>query len=425
MTLLEIQDARAKCLEENDRIFADAGSAERNINEKEEEAINANLRKLRELDLKEVTLRYREEPGVEVKAPSKRSKTEESFSLIQMVNNVVNNRQQPDHVKDLFNIAKKDMRHAGVDCTGSIVIPDFRTIIEAGEAGKGQEIVAEDKRAILPPLEDRLVLVQAGATYLKGLVGNVAIPSYTGTSVDWKNETGQSHEGAGDFEEVLFSPKRLTAYIDVSKLFLNQDGVGAERLLLDNIAGAVTRKLESTILGVAEGVATRPQGMFYFIAQGKAGVGTGAVEATWANIVAMETAVDTANALQENLAYITNSAGRGLLKSSPKGAASDDIMLMEGNTMNGYPVFVTNSCAPVVGYDDTGTPLVFGNWADLMIAQWGGYDITVDPYSKAHDGYIRIVINAYFDAKGLRGATADNDYAVSFNRTAIEPQAGE
>lgn len=422
MTLLEIQDARAKCLEENDRIFAEAGSAERNMNEKEEDAVNANLRKLRELDLKELTLKYRDEPGVEVKAPQKRSEKQESFSLIKMINNVVNHRQQDDHVKDLFNIAKKEMRHAGVDCTGSIVIPSQRAIIEAGEEGMGQEIVAEDKRAILPPLENRLVLVQAGATYLKGLVGNVAIPSYSGTSVDWKNETGQSHDGAGNFSEVLFSPKRLTAYIDVSKLFLAQDGVGAERLLLDNIAGAVTRKLESTILGVAEGLSTRPQGIFYFIAEGKAGVGTGAVEATWSNVVAMETAVDTANALQQNLGYMTNSAGRGLLKSSPKGSASDDIMLMEGNTMNGYPVYVTNSCAATVGYDDTGSPLIFGNWADLLIAQWGGYDITVDPYTEARNGYIRIVINAYFDAKGLRGATTDNDYAVSFNRKAIEAQ---
>ena len=48
---------------------------------------------------------------------------------------------------------------------------------------------------------------------------------------------------------------------------------------------------------------------------------------------------------------------------------------------------------------------------ELVIGQWGGYDITVDPYTKAADGQVRLVINAYFDAK-LRG---DKIAKVIFN----------
>ena len=43
-----------------------------------------------------------------------------------------------------------------------------------------------------------------------------------------------------------------------------------------------------------------------------------------------------------------------------------------------------------------------GNFSDYVIAQWGGIDLTVDPYTKAADGKVRLVINAYFDAKPRR-----------------------
>ena len=46
--------------------------------------------------------------------------------------------------------------------------------------------------------------------------------------------------------------------------------------------------------------------------------------------------------------------------------------------------------------------IIFGNWADFVIGQWGALDITVDPYTKAADGEVRLVINAFFDAKPRR-----------------------
>jgi HK97 family phage major capsid protein len=144
-------------------------------------------------------------------------------------------------------------------------------------------------------------------------------------------------------------------------------------------------------------------------------------------MVGLETAVDVSNALDGNLAYITNGTGRGILKSIDKGVANDTgEMLMTDGMLNGYPVLVTNSAATTAGDDDTGELLVFGNWADLCIAQWGGYDITVDPYTAAATNQVKIVINAYFDAKGLRGTattgsgTAADDYAKSFASLAIK-----
>ncbi|GAG62157.1 unnamed protein product, partial [marine sediment metagenome] len=88
----------------------------------------------------------------------------------------------------------------------------------AGVATHGQEIVSEDKLSILAPLRANLVLVKAGANFISGLVGNVSIPTYSGSTATWKSEVVTADDGAGTFDEVDLAPKRLTTYIDVSKL---------------------------------------------------------------------------------------------------------------------------------------------------------------------------------------------------------------
>ena len=179
---------------------------------------------------------------------------EKRFSLIEAINNKLEGRNHNELALSIFTQGKDEMRKSGLTNTGDIVLPtEYRADIVAGTATQGAEIVSEDKLAIMPPLESKLVLAEAGATFLKGLVGNVSVPAYSGTTVKWKGETTSADDGAGTFSEVNLTPKRLTAYLDVSKLFLAQDSVGAERMLLDNIASAVARKLESTILGVAAG----------------------------------------------------------------------------------------------------------------------------------------------------------------------------
>jgi hypothetical protein len=96
--------------------------------------------------------------------------------------------------------------------------------------------------------------------------------------------------------------------------------------------------------------------------------------------------------------------------------------------VNSYPLLVTNSCSGIASTDNTGDLLVFGNWKDLCICEWGGADITVDPYTLAVNGLVRITINYYVDAKGLRGAantsthaaTDPDQYAISFASIAIK-----
>ena len=427
MTILELRDARATTLAENDKIFEVAETENRAITETENGTVEKNLQRLRELDLKIANEERKTENKSKFVSGPYILHPVEPFSLLKAIRAKVEQREMPGLARDIFKLGQMEARYAGISTGSDLVIPqEVRANILAGTATQGQEIVAEDKKAIIPPLTETLVFSKMGCTFMNGLVGNVSIPAYAGTTTAWKTEVEAAADGGGAFTEVVLDPKRMTAYLYVSKTFLAQDGVGAERLLLSNIGNSCARLLEATVLGVAAGSTTQPAGMAYHMMVTSAHVLVGAAP-TYAALVAMETAVDTANALAGNLAYLTNSIGRGILKSIDKGVANDtgEMLMGTDGMVNGYPCFVTNSATTACGNPATSELLVFGNWADLIIAQWGGYDITVDPYSRATTNQVVIVINAYVDAKCLRGtvgAGADkDDYAYSFNRIPITP----
>ena len=310
------------------------------------------------------------------------------FSLIKTINDIVNNRSMSEEAQVVLTAGTEEMRKAGLSYSGQIQLPvsemrEAPAAIVAGQETYGAEVVATDKLNILEPLRNRMVLAQAGATYLTGLVGNVSIPTYTGSNVGWKGELVDAEDGKGTFDSIEFSPKRLTAYIDVSKQFLAQDSVGAEEMLYRDIVNAIADKLEATILGNGKGDANTPEGIFN---------GAAAATVDFANMVEMEKALEEAK-LFGDYKFIASPAAKAKLKTTTvSGSKSDLRMLMEGNEVNGYEVLTTGNCAG----------LAFGKWDELVIAQWGSLDIIIDPYTQAKKNAVRIVVNAFFDAKPRR-----------------------
>ena len=310
------------------------------------------------------------------------------FSLIKTINDIVNNRSMTEEAQAVLSAGTEEMRKAGLSYSGQIQLPvsemreDLGAIVATQETF-GSEVVATEKLNILEPLRNRMVLAEAGATYLTGLVGNVSIPTYTGSNVGWKGEMVDAEDGKGSFDSIEFSPKRLTAYIDVSKQFLAQDSVGAEEMLYKDIVNALADKLEATILGSGAGDNNTPAGIFN---------GASADEISFAKMVEMEKSLEEAKLFGEYKFIASPSAKAKLKTTTISGSKSDLRMLMEGNEVNGYPVLTTGNAEG----------LAFGKWDELIICQWGSLDIIIDPYTQAKKNAVRIVVNAFFDAKPRR-----------------------
>ena len=308
-----------------------------------------------------------------------------NFSLIKAINDVVNNRNINEDALNVIEMGATEMRKSGLSYSGQIQLPveERGDAVAATVATDGKEIVATDKLNILSPLIGKSILAEAGATFLTGLVGNISIPNYTGSTCGWKGELEAADNGKGTFGSVELSPKRLTAYIDISKQFLTQDSVGAEEMLRADIVNSLVAKLEQTIFGDAAGDTTKPAGIFN---------GAEVVAPSYQGVCEAEAAVTDYSG--EKRFVMSPTAKSAFKQATISGTKSDLRLLLEDGEVDGYPV--SDSSNVVAG------GYAFGDFSELVVAQWGGIDIVVDPYTLATKNAIRLVINAYFDAKVRR-----------------------
>ena len=382
MNTLELMDQKEQLRKQAEALINTAEQETRQLNEGEQAEFDGLIKQVAEIE--EQIRSIDEDNKKQTTETIKRSM--EKFSLLKAINDVANNRQLDERAQEVVNAGISEMRKAGQNYSGQIVLPmEVRADIQATVEGAGQENVAEDKLGILEPLRANLVLVQAGASYMTGLQGNVSIPAYSGSNVTWEGEVADAKDGAGTITEVNLEPKRLTAYIDVSKQFLIQDSNSAEEMLKRDIVSAISNKLEATILGTEAGTTTMPAGMLNGVTADSAAI-------TYEDIVDMEATLEEAN-VRGDIKFVVSPSAKAALKTTKLDEGSGRFA-MTGNEVNGYPVLCTSAVA--------GKGVIYGNFNDLVIGQWGGIDLTVDPYTQAAKGKVRLVINAYFDAKPRR-----------------------
>ena len=155
--------------------------------------------------------------------------------------------------------------------------------------------------------------------------------------------------------------------------------------MIRDLAAAVAEKLDKTIFG-AETIDNAPAGLFAGVAGEKS-----LAEMTYDDVLALEEAVELANGT--DYMFVVNPRVKFALKGTQ--TANGLQMVYAGGEIDGFKTISSNSVA------DKG--IICMDPKELVIGQWGSaYDITVDPYTKAADGQVRLVINAYYDAK-LRG----------------------
>lgn len=305
------------------------------------------------------------------------------FSLVKAIRNIANNQPLDDVTLAVINAGQEEARKAGVNAQGQIQLPteERATVTVAAE---GEDVVATELFDILTPLRAKNVLVNAGARFMGNLVGNVQVPIMTKSNVTWEGETASAKDGAGTFSHKTLSPKRLTAYVDISKQLLMQDSIGVENAIRTDLINAINAKLEETILGDAEGSATQPAGIFAEI--------TPTSVTDFASICAKEAEVEDANVIGE-CKYILSNKAKAALRAMPKSSKSTQLVFENGE-IDGTEAYNTSNVS--------GKQYVYGDFSNLAIGSWGSVDLTVDPYTKAGDGQVRIVVNMYVDEVVLR-----------------------
>ena len=317
----------------------------------------------------------------------------ENFSIVKSIRSVVDNRPMDEVNQNVLNAGRKEMRDAGISFGGQIQLPlEYRetpsptpsvTVNQAGVDTYGKELIQTDKFSLMEPLTNKLVFTELGATYLN-VTNNVSVPKMSALNAGWVGEIEDSAKTSATFETVDYTPKRISAYIDISKTLLYQDGTGVENMIRNQIVEALAQVLESTVLGTEAETNKKPAGIFN---------AAGAKELTFAGLVGMEKSLEEANVNGE-FKYLVNPAIKATLRQTAVGGSKSDfrMLLDSDNEINGIPVVCTNNAKGIAVAD----------WSNLWITTFGGVDIVVDTVSQAVKNCIRIVVSMNVDAKFVR-----------------------
>ena len=264
--------------------------------------------------------------------------------------------------------------------------------LTVGTATAGGHLVSTDllSGSFIDLLRNKSSMFALGATRLMDLVGDIAIPRQTGgASAAWIAEAGDAAESDAAFDQVTLSPKTIAAYTDVSRRLLKQSSVDIEGLVRRDLATAMALAIDAGGL-YGTGASNQPEGI-----NAMTGINTtvfAAASPTFAEVVAMETAVAVDNADVGALAYCFDPAFRGHFKTTEKFSGTGQTIWEPGGTVNGY--------ANVVSKQVTTGDMFFGNWADALIAMWGGLDVLVDPYAQSLKGGVRVIVHQDADVAG-------------------------
>lgn len=308
---------------------------------------------------------------------------EKKFSLLKTIRSLAENKPLDDNTNALFEQGRMEMRKSGLSSVGQIVIPTEKRAVVSVTA-EGEDVVATDVFDLLTPLRAKNVLTQAGAKFYTNLVGDVKIPVMNGSNVTFEAETAPAKDGGSTFSHITLSPKRLTAYVDISKQMLAQDSVDIENAIREDLINAINGKIEEAVLSDFTGSTTQFKGVF-------AAVKPTAV-ADFKALVDKEATVEDANASGVPC-YILSNKAKAALRAMSKGTKSTQLVYENGE-VDGTPAYNTNHVGA--------TNYLFGDMSNIVIGVWAGIDMVNDVYTQAANGCIRLVVNLYVDAQIAR-----------------------
>ena len=310
------------------------------------------------------------------------------FSLVKAIRAMANpsDRKAQEDAAFEFECSAEAARQYGKDAQGIMLPAEVLRTWKQRDINSSDDstLIAEDYRGgdFIDVLRNSSSVMQAGATMLRGLQGNVVIPKKTAAaSAGWiATEGAAAAESEFTSGSVTMSPKVIGAFTDATRLLLQQSSLDVENLIRDDLTQSIATAIDLGALA-GSGSSGQPTGI-----SNTSGINTttfAAANPTWAEIVAMESAVANDNALNGSLSYICRPADFGTLKTTEKATNTAQFVVSPDNSMNGYNVIRSNQV--------TSGDFYFGNFADLLIGMYGGLDITVDPYALSTSGGVRIV----------------------------------
>jgi HK97 family phage major capsid protein/HK97 family phage prohead protease len=308
-------------------------------------------------------------------------------------------------------------KRSGRTTTGAFVPPSalaVRTTLSTTNTANlvGTQYMPESFIDLLRPFN---VSIDAGATTMSGLNQNVAIPRMTaGTTADWVAESTATAESTPTFDQLTLTPKGVSARVSYSRKALTQMLPPLENLMRTDMLQGVSETIDKAVIYGAGGNA--PTGILNTTGLSLVPSGTNGGAITYANISTMIANVDTANGLLTGRGtFVTNSQVANKLRTTLRNPAGTGSEFISDNRdeLLGYR-YLQSQNVPSNLTKGTGANLsaiIFGDWSQVIIGDFGSPEIIVDPYTNSTNGDVIVSIFGFVDVgiRHIQSFSAIND----------------
>ena len=404
MKLSELQAQRATNLQKlADMIDAkDAAGVEFTVEQKSQfDALEAATSKLND----DITRAVKEENIRKQNAinkaaqPTPEEKVERAYSWVRAVNCLKSGRI--DGLEgEMHTQAIEDLRKAGtsqsiegigipemlVNIKGTNVLGQKRDLTSGGTA-TGLEYVSVSEKMHQYGLEIAPKALQLGVEVWTGLTGNVYVNETGQATSVWEGETDANAETTpATSRPFTLSPKRLGAIAEISKTLLVQTSGAAEERVKNQIQKSQSRKLDETIFQ-GTGIAPIPTGIIPTVGLNSENSGGVPDRQLFLN---MWKAIAEDNADFDNMKAVTTASIYAFSQGAYIDAGSGRF-LVENGVINGVGTSI------IYSNNMPANNILMGDFSKFVMGVWGGVDLVIDPFSKAEQSLLRIIVNQFFD----------------------------
>lgn len=272
----------------------------------------------------------------------------------------------------------------------SRLLPRQRAAYQVG-SGTGDDLVGTELLApsFIEVLRNRTVTGQLGARYLEGLVQNINIPRQdTQTQTYWVGESVALTEAEMTFDQVQLRPHVVGALSRMSRLMLQQSTPAIEMLVREDLLLAEALAVDAAALN-GSGSSAQPTGISNTAGIGSVVGGTNGASLLFDHLIQLYATPLVSNAPQENLGFAMNAKCKAYLATlkattgqylwqpaqSVGGPIPSEIAGYKYAVSNQLPYNLTKGTAAGICSE-----IIFGNWQELIIGEWGVTEILVNPF---------------------------------------------
>tara|TARA_R110002073_G_scaffold123322_1_gene267034 strand:- start:872 stop:2092 length:1221 start_codon:yes stop_codon:yes gene_type:complete len=331
--------------------------------------------------------------NVKKNAPvSEETRAASNWSLFKAVNELRSGKGLSGLEAEMHQEAEKEARKS-IDGIGiPTMLKEKRAIDQTNSA-----IAPTAVGAFVESLQEAGLYNKVGVTDLGTVAADTVLPIAGGSTVGWKTEVAAADNGGANFEKLTLTPKRVTGYANLSNQILAQNGPQAEAAVMNDMARNMAVQIDAAMFGSSDvtnapGSIAGTTGVLTFTESGTFDVASDMLEA-------IQTIANN-HGLDGNNAFVNSFE----LYSAIKGAAqvASVYPLYVDDKLAGYPGYFSSAPASVAGTSGDG---IFGDFSRVFYAQFGPMTIQIDPYSRAVEGEVRLILNNYVDFGVADGAS--------------------